>query len=320
MLNYPPIKNIDTRTSEPIGFAAEQNTLTALSGHETDYHQWRRLKLADYPESSAQLMVSVTDPNQLSGQEKQNIIQLIAKTNLVFFSLAANQRMDRESLKNMGLQLGLARLDAHLCADEDAITTLRDQPGHQDQQLYIPYTNKPMNWHTDGYYNEPNHAIRAFILYCIQDAAHGGENYFIDHERLYIHLRDHRPEFIAPLSAPDAMLIPENRQENQLIRAECSVPVFALDPLTQKLQMRYTSRPKNIVWKADALTQAALAYLRYVINNGEVPIFTHRLTPGEGVICHNVLHKRGGFQDNASTHHVRTLLRARYYDAVQVAK
>lgn len=284
-----------------------------------DYQQWRRLKLADYPTSSAQLMVSVTDPNQLSGQEKQNISHLIAKTNLVIFALASNQRMDRESLKNMGLQLGLARLDPHLCADEDAITTLRDQPGHQ-AQLYIPYTNKPMNWHTDGYYNEPSQAIRAFILYCIQDAAHGGENSFIDHERLYIHLRDHRPEFIAPLSAPDAMLIPENRQENQLIRAETSVPVFALDPLTQNLQMRYTSRPKNIVWKTDALTQAALAYLRQVINNGEVPIFTHRLAPGQGVICHNVLHKRAGFKDNATTHQVRTLLRARYYDAVHVEK
>ena len=57
-------------------------------------------------------------------------------------------------MRALGQQFGLERLDGNLRADEDSITSLRVKPEMQENH-YIPYTNRPLNWHTDGYYNTP---------------------------------------------------------------------------------------------------------------------------------------------------------------------
>lgn len=93
---------------------------------------------------------------------------------------------------SLAIELGLNKLDDNLCADEDSITSLQvvETARHTS---YIPYTNKRLSWHTDGYYNPPERQIRGMLLHCVENAMAGGENQLLDHEWAYIHLRDENP-------------------------------------------------------------------------------------------------------------------------------
>ena len=70
---------------------------------------------------------------------------------------------------------GLSRLDQNLHADALSISSVQVAP-EGDKSRYVPYTDRPLGWHTDGYYNAPDRAIRSFILHCIAPAPDGGEN------------------------------------------------------------------------------------------------------------------------------------------------
>ena len=110
--------------------------------------------------------------------------------------------MDSEQLRAFGAQFGLRRLDHHLCAEEDGISELTVAEADQRGALkgeFIPYTNHRLGWHTDGYYNDAEHRIRAILLHCAQPALEGGENAFMDPEIAYIMLRDENPAFITAL-------------------------------------------------------------------------------------------------------------------------
>jgi len=113
---------------------------------------------------------------------------------------------------------------------------------------------------------------------------------------------------------PDAMTIPARMDEDNIARAEQSGPVFAVDPEQGFLVMRYTARTRSIVWKADALTQAAVRTLADILAGSEY-ILTVRLQPGMGLVCNNVLHTRSAFSD--SPEHRRLLYRGRYYDRLR---
>jgi alpha-ketoglutarate-dependent taurine dioxygenase len=113
---------------------------------------------------------------------------------------------------------------------------------------------------------------------------------------------------------PDAMTIPARMDEDNVARPEQSGPVFSVDPGQGFLTMRYTARTRSIVWRGDALTQAAVKTLADILASSEY-ILTARLAPGMGLICNNVLHTRGGFSD--SPDHRRLLYRGRYYDRLR---
>jgi hypothetical protein len=82
--------------------------------------------------------------------------------------------------------------------------------------------------------------------------------------------------------------------------------------------MRYTDRRRNIHWRDDADTAAAVAALREVLEAPDTPRFTARLEAGWGLICNNVLHSRGRFHDIATgDRQGRLLYRARYYDRIE---
>jgi alpha-ketoglutarate-dependent taurine dioxygenase len=113
---------------------------------------------------------------------------------------------------------------------------------------------------------------------------------------------------------PDAMTIPARMDEDNVARPEQSGPVFAVDPRQGFLYMRYTARTRSIVWKDDAVTQAAVRTLADILATSEY-ILTAHLAPGMGLICNNVLHTRSGFSD--SPEHRRLLYRGRYYDRLR---
>jgi len=175
-----------------------------------------------------------------------------------------------------------------------------------------------MNWHTDGYYNPPERRINAFALYCVSPARRGGGNYLFDHEMMYLLIRDQSPDLLEALMQDDLMHIPANLQGKQVIRRAESGPVFSLQADCTTLNMRYTSRPYNIVWKSDQRSQRALNLVRELLMDGAALIDV-LLQSGQGMVCNNILHGRHAFHD-AAPYAARLVLRARYHEPINLAK
>jgi hypothetical protein len=114
------------------------------------------------------------------------------------------------------------------------------------------------------------------------------------------------------------MCVPANVQGNRVIRAEETGPVFSLQPGTCGLNMRYTSRPHNIVWKPDRQSAAALNRVREILMDGKTMIEI-KLRERQGIVCNNILHGRQAFQNGADMP-PRLVYRARYYDAISSDK
>ena len=158
--------------------------------------------------------------------------------------------------------------------------------------------------------------VRAMLLHCVRSASQGGENGLLDHDIVYIRLRDENPDFIAALMHSAAMTIPANEAANGKMRAENTGPVFALDPDAGELTMRYTARKRNIRWRENAATQAAVRALERLLSE-EPLIMRVKLEPGDGVICNNVLHDRIGFDSGPRPEPGRLLYRIRSYDRIR---
>jgi len=165
-------------------------------------------------------------------------------------------------------------------------------------------------WHTDGYYNVPNEQIRAFILHCVRPAATGGENRLLDPEIAYILLHDADPEYTKALSAPQAMTIPAHAPHGIELRPAQTGPVFSTS--AGALHMRYTARTRSIEWQADDTTRAAVQFLNRVLDTDSPYVFSLRLTPGQGLVCNNVLHNRSAYIDDPAPGMGRLVYRARY--------
>lgn len=280
----------------------------------TAYAAWRERKLAAYPRSAEDLLVEIDNPHALTAAEQDAIGERCARANMAIYSITGNSRDDKSVVRDLGAQCGLHRLDTNLYADDDGISALQVS-AERRQHEYIPYSNKAISWHTDGYYNTPEHRIRAMVLHCVQPAAQGGENLLMDHEMLYLLIRDENPQYIEALMQPTVMTIPANIENGEEIRPEQSGPVFSVDPESGHLHMRYTARTRSIAWLQDEITQKAVRFLEKVLSAESPYIFRYRLEAGQGVVCNNVLHTRSGFENDAS--HQRLVYRARYYDRIQ---
>lgn len=279
---------------------------------EMPYRAWRERKLAAFAASADAVRVKIDDIRALSTRERRAIESALTACNLVIYSTDAGLAVDKTSIRALGAQLGLERLDDNLCADKDGISAIRVVHERRVGE-YIPYTDRPLNWHTDGYYNTAERQIRAIVMHCVQPAERGGENTFLDHEMAYIHLRDENPAFIAAFMQPDVMTIPANEQGGEVLRAEQTGPVFSVDA-EGFLHMRYSARARNVIWKEDPLTRAARDCLADLLKQDSGYIFRHRLAAGEGIISHNVLHNRSAFSNGADGGQQRLLYRARYFD------
>jgi alpha-ketoglutarate-dependent taurine dioxygenase len=271
---------------------------------------WRERKLAAYPRRAEDLIVEVRDPRELTDAEVEKLRQVCAVANMAVYSSRLGGLADKDVVRRVGARLGLERLQANPFADEDGISALETAP-EKSALGYIPYSNRRLLWHTDGYYNPPAQRIRAFILHCVRPAASGGENRVLDHEIAYLLLRDADPEHVRALSASDAMTIPANTDEG-MARPAQSGPVFSEDG--GALHMRYTARTRSIEWRADAATRAAVKRLSEILETASPYVFTLRLAPGQGLVCNNVLHDRSAFTDAPGAK--RLVYRARYCDRI----
>jgi len=277
------------------------------------YQRWRERKLARYPRRAEDLIVAVRDPRNLRDSEAEELLRVCSVANMAVYASPLAGVADRALPRRVGARLGLVRLHANLLADEDGISSLEVAP-EKSARGYIPYSNRRLLWHTDGYYNAPHERIRAFLLHCVRPATAGGENRLLDPEIAYILLRDADPAHVRALSAPDVMTIPANAPGEVEIRAAQTGPVFSTDG--GALHMRYTARTRSIEWRPDDATRAAVACLGRILESDSRYVFRLRLSGGQGLVCNNVLHDRTAFTGDPAPGGGRLVYRARYSDRI----
>ncbi len=278
------------------------------------YRAWRRLKLANAPRSLDELLVDIDDPRTLSIDEQNAIIDRCRRANMAVYRSGIGDSQGTDIVRTCGRFFGLVNLDHNLGAEPDAVTalTVQDDALHTP---YIPYTNKPIHWHTDGYYNRLDLQDHALLLHCVRPAMHGGENALMDHEMAYLLMRDTDPRYIEALMQEDAMLIPKNIVDGEELRPDRVGPVFMVTA-DGRLHMRYTMRKRNVEWKDDPLVREAVVWLEGLLTGDSPFIYRATLQSGWGLISNNVLHDRSRFEDGEDPCENRLLYRARYHDRI----
>ena len=282
---------------------------------EPAYRAWRAAKLAAHPTSPDALFVDIADPFAPTPEELAAIARACARADLCVYRLgpgAEDEAGARRAVAALARACGLGRYEKHRSAGPDGIVPI-EVATDSHRSGFIPYSPRPIGWHTDGYYayEGPQRAIRAMVLHCVRSADAGGDNALLDHEIAYIRLRDRDPALVEALMRPNALTIPPSVEEDGTVRGEAVGPVFEIDPATGGLLMRYTARKRWISWADDAVTRTAVAALEEICADDPL-IFRLRLAPGQGVVCNNVLHDRAGFAEGPQS--PRLLLRLRSYD------
>ncbi len=289
------------------------------------YAAWRKWKLAAHPREVSGLVVPVENLASPSPAERARIIDLCRRANMAVYdtqdrSGAAGPQLER-ALRSFAAAFGMTAVEDHRSMDEEAVVSIEVvDDSVRPRSGFIPYTTRRILWHTDGYYKfgyEGAPVIRSMTLHCARQGREGGVNELLDPEIAYIRLRDENPGYIRALMAPDAMTIPEFIEDDGRIRPESKGPVFWVDEDTGALQMRYTERSRNISWKEDTATHDAVTFLRALLRGDEEPfLFRHRMAPGQGLICNNVLHTRTAFTDFDEPGRGRLMYRARYSNRI----
>jgi alpha-ketoglutarate-dependent taurine dioxygenase len=280
---------------------------------EASYGRWRAWKLEHRAGDVQALIVDVADAAALSGTERAALLQRTGRNGAALYRLAHDPG-DAAVPPVLAAQLGLTRLHANWLAGEDGISRVEvSREGESEQRRieqrradYIPYTERALGWHTDGYYHRDDERILGMVLHCVRPAASGGESAWLDPELAYIALRDESHSLVRALMHPQAMWIPAREAEDgEVARAAKGGPVFSLVGAGPKarLHVRYTARTRSIAWRDDPATAAAVQVLRSLTEDPEaaraIGVLRLTLGPGMGLIGHNVLHARSAFTDTS---------------------
>ena len=303
--------------SLPKSFNQESGYVTIMGKHgnpfclENDqaYLSWRQVKLNHAAPSASDLIVNIKNISKPTSNELGAIRKNCKNFNFSFY--ATKPTIDKYQLINFAGMLGLNQAFRSVeNFDANGVTEIK-VAANRESSRYVPYTNKPLSWHTDGYYSPYQKHIQAFVLHCICPAESGGMSTFLDPEIVYIRLRDLNPEHISNLMARDSMSIPANISGGTVLRPMATGPVFWVR--RKVLHMRYTARKNNIIWKPDKKLLNAKNALENILNSKEPKIVSHKMEAGQGVICNNVLHKRDHFTDNK---YRRLVYRARFLSRI----
>jgi hypothetical protein len=274
------------------------------------YRRWRDTRLALRPRRAEDLLVTVHDARRLDAVERAALHAAIGRGGFALYRSTLRSE-DSTLPRRLGEQLGMQRLDANWLAGEDGVSRIAVSAASDGAGGFIPYTDRAIGWHTDGYYHPEQRRIRGMVLHCVRPAREGGENRLLDPALAYIALRDRDPRLVRALMQPDAMTIPARTDEGGVARAEQGGPVFSVCG-DGHLHMRYTARTRSIAWKDDADTRAAVAALQEVLASSPW-VWRVRMEAGMGLVGHNVLHDRSAFAD--APDRPRLVLRARFLDA-----
>ncbi|HEY5776775.1 MAG TPA: TauD/TfdA family dioxygenase [Xanthomonadales bacterium] len=277
------------------------------------YGEWRKARLSVCPQNVEEIIVPIDGLLSVSAAGIAAIKTACKRANMAIYQ-CRDPSVSRAAVASFAREFGLTTLDHHLCANADGVAEL-SVASEGVRTDYVPYSNRSLSWHTDGYYNDRDRQINAVVLHCARAAASGGENALLDPDMAYIRLRDENPQFITAFEHPDCMTIPANMGAEGEIRPASSGPVFSYGARGE-IHMRYSARKKNILWRDDALTTAARDFLTHILNDKDAPVFHYRLRAGEGLISNNVLHNRTEFSDGLGQQ--RLLYRARFFERIEI--
>ena len=271
-----------------------------FTAKSAEFLRWAEEKEKNIPQNSDGILVNIHDINNVKTSEIAKIKETIYKYNSCIYSSKIALKSNTNLLKFVEL-VGMRTYDCNNI-DSNEISTIT--PLQNSKINYIPYTDKPLNWHTDGYYDKKS--IFSWLLHCVNPATRGGENYLLDHELV---LREYllRNDDINNLMAEDALTIPESKYTS---RSEISTYIFSFKNKYKRLHMRFSMRKDNIGTSAKA--SPAIIKLREIIEgNCAKYSLTYKLQKNEGIITNNILHGRKAFKDDKVK---RKLLRIRSYE------
>ena len=271
-----------------------------FTAKSAEFLRWAEEKEKNIPQNSDGILVNIHDINNVKTSEIAKIKETIYKYNSCIYSSKIALKSNTNLLKFVEL-VGMRTYDCNNI-DSNEISTIT--PLQNSKINYIPYTDKPLNWHTDGYYDKKS--IFSWLLHCVNPATQGGENYLLDHELV---LREYllRNDDINNLMAEDALTIPESKYTS---RSEISTYIFSFKNKYRRLHMRFSMRKDNIGTSAKA--SPAIIKLREIIEgNCAKYSLTYKLQKNEGIITNNILHGRKAFKDDKVK---RKLLRIRSYE------
>ncbi len=288
------------------------------------YRRWRAQKLERARRYLAQPFVEIQDPAHLTQAELSALRERVEAMNFALYRTPAADEFPHRLLKRLCRQVGLARLATNPFSAASGISEIRADGGGNagagaaGRENYIPYTHRALNWHTDGYYNPPGKRINAFAMHTTRAAPTGGENQLLDHEILYLLLRDKDPALAGCLFANDVLSIPPGTAPGGTKRPAQTGPVFGFTA-DGRLQMRLTLRRRHAHWKPTDTVRAAHTELTTLLADPATPfILTQRLRAGEGIISNNIPHSRTPFTLPVDGQPGRLVLRARFYERVGV--
>ena len=277
--------------------------MNILSNTTENYKRWKEKKLESFTKNLDDLTVQINSPNAISKHEKFRVINLLTNHNIVFFHIDKIVNTDKLSIKNFADQIGLGNYELDSQSDNDGLTEIKDTQDKDKLSEYVPYTNKELNWHTDGYYTDQNNSVLAWMLFCKVAAESGGTNKYLDHEIAYILFND-KSDKLKDLMQYDACCIPTNILTN---RKEVYNPVFMFRD--EKLQMKFTMREKNIIWNKKSVQ--AINILKSIIMESSDYHIIKKLEPGNGVVTNNVIHMRTAFTNSKNKNRLLYRLRSK---------
>ncbi len=277
-----------------------------LSSNE-DFLQWRDEKLAAYPKDVGELVVELGDMTALSPAEKAKILATVERANMCVYT-AGSAAIDMNALLALGTQLGVVRTDKaarHAQSDELTDSGILNRA--------IPFSTRHCNWHTDATYYGSDQTVQALFLLCKRPAVEGGSNKVLDHEVLYIHLRDKDPGALEVLMNQNCFNY-RNPASGE-IDPHRGGKVFWTSA-DGHLCHRFSFRKTDMAWSEESDVVAARQVLESLISDESVHVIEGRLESGMGLISNNVLHTRERLVDSDDAAHKRLLFRARFYDRV----
>ena len=272
-----------------------------LSAKSEDFIEWSAKKDLNIPSNINDLKVSISDINHVSKTEISQIKQKLTKFNCCIYA-SGTDLDDNSKIMRFAQSLGMRTFDSHNI-DDSAISTISADK-NKNNMRYIPYTNKGLNWHTDGYYDSK--PIFSWLLHCIEPALSGGENFLLDHElaiREYILKYDD----IIYLTNNETFSIPTDEVAKREITSNY---VCDMNNEYKKLHMNFSMRKENIIVNKDS--ESAMSKLIKIIKEDcKKYHLTYKLSKSEGIVSNNILHGRNAFKDGRV---MRKILRIRSHE------
>lgn len=274
---------------------------------ERDYQNWREEKLAGYPKNLGDLVVELGDMTAITEGERSKIMDLIERANMCVYS-AGSADLSMDSLLKLGAQIGVSSTDKsirHTNSDELTASGILNQA--------IPFTTRHVNWHTDATYYGSDKTIQALFLLCKRPAAEGGSNKVLDHEVLYIQLRDKAPDALKTLMGNDCFKY-KNPKTGEICES-LGGKVFWTNS-NGDLNHRFSFRKMDMAWSENSDVLAARDILESILKTDTEHVIEGRLETGLGLISNNVVHTREKLVDSDDDATKRLLFRVRFYDRV----